>query len=59
MKLNRWMLGVLSLLVFRLVPARPFVRVAYEKHATCAGYGTAIAALQHAGIADSVRRSVL
>jgi FAD/FMN-containing dehydrogenase len=35
-------LGVLSKLKFRLIPAKPFVRVTYEPHATLAAYKAAI-----------------
>ncbi len=35
-------LGVLSRLVFKLVPAKPFVRVQYEKYRTLAEYRAAI-----------------
>ena len=35
-------LGILSKLTFRLVPARPFVHVVYEKYATAAEYRAAI-----------------
>ncbi len=35
-------LGILSKLKFRLVPAKPFVRVEYEKHETLAEYRAAI-----------------
>ena len=31
-------LGILTKLTFKLVPAKPYVRLVYEKHATLAGY---------------------
>ncbi len=31
-------LGILTKLAFKLVPAKPYVRLVYEKHATLAGY---------------------
>ena len=37
-------LGILAKLTFKLVPAQPFVRLVYEKHATLAGYLAAIRA---------------
>src|SRR5262249_45647596 len=43
-------LGILSKLVFRLTPARPFVRVAYEHHTTLAAYQAAIS--RHAAARD-------
>jgi len=43
-------LGILAKLTFRLVPARPFVHVVYEKHATLADYQAAIA--RHAAARD-------
>jgi FAD/FMN-containing dehydrogenase len=43
-------LGVLSKLVFRLVPARAYVHVSYEKYPTFAAYRAAI--LDHYGRAD-------
>ncbi len=43
-------LGVLSKLTFRLIPAKPFVRVAYEHHTTLADYQAAIA--RHAAARD-------
>lgn len=35
-------LGILSRLVFRLTPAKPYVRVTYEKHRTLASYKASI-----------------
>lgn len=43
-------LGILSKLVFRLVPAKPFVKLEYERHATLASYQAAIA--RHAAARD-------
>ena len=37
-------LGILSKLTFRLIPALPFVKVVYERHATAASYQDSIAA---------------
>jgi FAD/FMN-containing dehydrogenase len=36
-------LGILTKLTFRLVPAKPYVHVVYEKHATLASYQASIA----------------
>ncbi|HSM92236.1 MAG TPA: FAD-binding oxidoreductase [Anaeromyxobacteraceae bacterium] len=43
-------LGVLTRLTFRLLPAKPFVHVVYERHRTLAGYQAAI--LRHSEAAD-------
>jgi FAD/FMN-containing dehydrogenase len=43
-------LGVLSKLTFRLVPAKPFVKVSYEHHATLASYRASIE--RHAALHD-------
>jgi FAD/FMN-containing dehydrogenase len=45
-------LGLLSKLKFRLVPARPFVRVSYERHASVADYQAAIWRHAQAGDVD-------
>jgi FAD/FMN-containing dehydrogenase len=47
-------LGFLSKLVFRLVPAKPFVHVRYETHDTLGGYQDAIARVYNAQGKDSV-----
>ena len=47
-------LGVLTKLTFRLVPARPYVHVVYEHHATQDAYLRAIAQHAEAGDADFV-----
>ncbi|HYV50121.1 MAG TPA: FAD-binding oxidoreductase [Myxococcaceae bacterium] len=44
-------LGVLSRLTFKLMPARPFVRVQYEKHATLDSYLASIR--RHAELRDA------
>jgi FAD/FMN-containing dehydrogenase len=43
-------LGIVSKLTFKLVPAKPYVRLAYETHATLASYLDAIA--RHAELRD-------
>lgn len=43
-------LGILAKLTFRLVPAKPYVKVVYERHATLASYQEAIA--RHAEARD-------
>jgi FAD/FMN-containing dehydrogenase len=47
-------LGILSRLTFRLVPAKPFVKVVYERHASCEAYAAAIQRHFEAADADFV-----